>query len=247
MAHGFRAAALVWPTLMALVGVAALAALGTWQLQRKAWKEEIVARIEERTRAAPVSLDAAIAEARQTGNVEYLRVRARGRFRHDEERYFYAPDPRRGPGFHVYTPLDTSDWTVVFVNRGFVPEALKNPASRPAGQVAGEVEVTGLVRLPGPKGTFTPANKPERNLWFWRDLDALYASLGENGSARTAPFVLEAEASPENLGGWPQGGVTVLRVPNRHLEYALTWYGLAGALVVVYLAFAVTRLRQAES
>ena len=70
---------------------------------------------------------------------------------------------------------------------------------------------------------------------------------GADGSARRAPFVLEAEASPENAGGWPQSGVTVLRVPNRHLEYALTWYGLAGALVVVYVAFAVTRLRQAES
>jgi surfeit locus 1 family protein len=232
---------------MALVGVAALAALGTWQLQRKAWKEEIVARIEERTRAAVVSLDAAIARARQTGDVEYLRVSARGRFRHDEERYFYAPDPRRGPGFYVYSPLETSDGTVVFVNRGFVPEALREPGARPAGQLEGEVEVTGLVRLPGPKGSFTPTNKPERNLWFWRDLDALYASLGANGGAKRAPFVLEAEASPENPGGWPHGGVTVLRVPNRHLEYALTWYGLAGALVVVYLAFAVTRLRQAES
>lgn len=247
MARRFPAATLLWPTLTTLVGVAVLAALGTWQLQRKAWKEEIVSRIERRSQAAPVSLDAAIAEARRTGEVDYLRVRARGRFRHQEERYFYAPDPRRGPGFHVHTPFETTDGTLVFVNRGFVPEALKEPAKRPAGQIPGEVEVTGLVRPPGTEGTFTPANKPERNLWFWRDLDALYASLGTDGGARRAPFLLDAEASPENPGRWPRGGVTVLKVPNRHLEYALTWYGLAGALVVIYVAFAVTRLRQAES
>jgi surfeit locus 1 family protein len=229
---------------MALVGIAALASLGTWQLQRKAWKEEILARIEQRTQAAPVSFEAAIAEAQRSADVEYRRVRVRGRFRHEDERHFYAPDQRLGPGLHVYTPLETTDGTVVFVNRGFVPEALRDPAKRDDGQAAGEVEVTGLVRLPSAKGAFTPANRPERNLWFWRDLDALYASLAKNESTRRAPFVIDAEAEPQNHGGWPRGGTTVLRVPNRHLEYALTWYGLAGTLVVVYVVFAAGRLRQ---
>jgi surfeit locus 1 family protein len=247
MPHKSRAAGLLGPTLTALVGLAVLGALGTWQLHRKAWKDEIVARIEERTRGAPVGLDAAIAEARRTGDLEYRRVRVRGRFRHGEERYFYAPDQRLGPGIHVYTPLETSAGTLVFVNRGFVPEALKDPATRPAGQPAGEVEVTGLVRLPGVKGTFTPANKPDRNLWFWRDLEALLASLGPIKTLRTAPFLLDAEVSPENPGGWPRGGVTVLKVPNRHLEYALTWYGLAGALLVVYAVFVAGRFRQGTS
>ncbi len=79
-----------------------------------------------------------------------MRVKARGRFHHDKERYYYAPDQQRGPGYHVYTPFEIAgNGAIVFVNRGFVPEQLKAPEQRQAGQVAGEVEVTGLLRATG--------------------------------------------------------------------------------------------------
>jgi surfeit locus 1 family protein len=60
------------------------------------------------------------------------------------------------------------------------------------------------------------------------------------------PFIVDAELDPGLPGGFPKGGVTRLELPNRHLEYALTWYGLAAALVAVFAAFAVTRWRQPD-
>jgi surfeit locus 1 family protein len=145
---------------------------------------------------------------------------------------------------------------VLWVNRGFVPDARKAPATRLEGQVPGEVEVRGLARSPPRKGLFTPANDPARNLWHWPDVAAMTAAAFPDapkpaaGSAQKAPQrakawpgYIEADAKPEPPGGLPRGGVTRLELPNRHLEYAITWYGLALALAGVYLVFAASRLR----
>ena len=186
--------------------------------------------------------------------IEYRHVSARGRFHHDKEQYLYAPTPA-GPGWYVYTPLEIARGQVIWINRGSVPDAKKAPATRPDGQVAGEVEVRGLVRLPARKGPFTPANDASGNLWYWPDIRAMTAAAFPGGSQKPTggarrpavwPLVIEADARPEPPGGLPRGGVTRLNLPNRHLEYALTWYGLALTLIGVYLAFAVSRLRASE-
>jgi surfeit locus 1 family protein len=237
-----RGRRLIWPTVMTGLGVAALVSLGNWQLDRKAWKEDIIARIGARTTAPPVGLAEANDRVRAGGDAEYLRVVARGRFLNDKERYFYAPDPELGPGYHVYTPFEVAgEGAVLFVNRGFVPEALKAPEARKAGQLGGEVEVTGLVRMPGKKGFFTPDNDPKSNLWFWRDFAGLLRSVFADAERATIPLFLEAEAAAP--GGWPKGGATRLEIPNRHLEYALTWFGLAAALLAVFAAYAASRAR----
>jgi len=101
-----------------------------------------------------------------------------------------------------------------------------------------------LARKPEMAGAFTPPNDAAKNVWYWRDLPAMAAAALGSNDARLVPFVIDAELEPRNLGGWPRGGVTRLELPNRHLEYALTWYGLAAALVGVFAAFAVTRWRQ---
>ena len=242
-----REARLLWPAAMTLAGLAALAGLGVWQVERKAWKEGLIARLAARTKAEPVTLAAALEEWSRTGDVEYLRVTARGRFLHDKERFVYAPDPELGPGYHVYTPLEVAPGgAVLLVNRGYVPEAKKDPESRKAGRLAGEVEITGLARRSGSKGFFTPDNDTARNLWFWRDLSGMLASAFGDAGRPHAPFFLEAEAR-EVPGGWPRGGVTLIDLPNRHLEYAITWFGLAAALLAVFTAYAVSRLRQPKA
>ena len=114
----------------------------------------------------------------------------------------------------------------------------------------------GLVRLPSATpGLFAAQNDPTHNIWYWPDLAAMTASAFAGGprkrrggpqAARTLPLVIEADAKPAPPGGLPRGGVTRLDLPNRHLEYALTWYGLAATLVGVYLAFAISRLRAAS-
>jgi surfeit locus 1 family protein len=235
---------LMWPTAFAAVGLAVLIGLGTWQLERRAWKLDLIAKIEARARAEPVPLAAAIAAWRRTGDIEYTRVRAKGRFRHDRESYVYMPG-KEGPGYHVYTPLETADRQLLLVNRGFVPEALKSPDRRSPGQVAGEVEVVGLARGPGEKGWFTPESDVAHNLYFWPDHAGMLAAVLAGAKERPGlvPFLVDAAAEPGNPGGWPRGGTTRLELPNRHFEYALTWFGLAATLCGVFLVFAWGRLR----
>lgn len=234
---------LLLPGLMTLLALAVLCGLGVWQLQRLSWKEGLIARLEARVAAQPVTLSEAMKAFNQTGDVEYLSVRAKGRFLHEKERYVYAVDEDAGQGFDVVTPLETEQGITVLVNRGFVPADKKDPASRQEGQIEGVVEAVGLVRLPGAQGTFTPEADLNGKVWYWRDWDGLVQSMFRGETREVAPFFLEAKAQPANPGGWPKGGVTLVKLPNRHLEYALTWFGLAAALVGVFLAYAVPRLR----
>lgn len=241
-----RQAQLIWPTLAALAALIVLLGLGTWQLERKRWKEDLLAKIAARVTAAPLPLSRAVQLAHSKDNVEYLHVSASGRFHHDKERYLYAP-ASSGLSWQVYTPLEIAPGRIVWVNRGVVADANKGPATRAAGQVAGETEVRGVVRVPSEKTLFTPQNDALGNLWFWVDLPALTASAFPSGSGFTAlPFTVEADARPAPPGGLPKGGVTRIALPNRHLEYAVTWYGIALTLIGVYVAFVGVRLRASQ-
>jgi surfeit locus 1 family protein len=130
----------------------------------------------------------------------------------------------------------------VLVTRGFVPEDKRDPSTRAAGQIAGEVTITGLMRAPEPRNAFTPADDPARGAWFTRDTGLIAAHLQLE---RAAPFSVDADATP-NPGGWPRGGATVIAIKNDHLSYALTWYGLAATLVAV-LALVMWRRRNSLS
>ena len=141
----FKTAGLIWPTLLAIPALAFLLGLGVWQMQRKAWKDGLVAEMKARTVAPPMPLEQVLGaltasyppdEKLPVG--EYTRVLARGAFDHARELYYYAPDQRLGPGYHVYTPLTSPqrDCTrVIIVNRGFVPEPLRAPDKRLPGQI----------------------------------------------------------------------------------------------------------------
>jgi surfeit locus 1 family protein len=230
-------------TLLTAAGVAMLIGLGTWQMQRLAWKRGLIARVEQRVHGDPVPLSKAWRRWSQDGDVEYLRVRAEGSFDHDRERHLYTV-VKGQPGWRVITPLRTVDGYILMVDRGFVPDKFKDAATRPAGQIGGDVTLTGLARAPGRPNAFTPESDPARNRWYWRDLDGMAASvLTAPERERLVPFFVEADDTP-NTGGWPKGGVTRISFPNRHLEYALTWYGLAVALVAVYAVIVMRWRRQ---
>lgn len=248
-----KRAGLIWPTLFALPALALLLGLGTWQLQRKAWKDELQAQIKARASAKPAALADVLGNMSATHPPgtpvqfgEYSRVRVNGTYENGKELYFFAPHPQFGPGYHVYAPLilaQTDCLRFVMVNRGFVPEALRAPDKRAADEPAGPTEVVGLIRYPEKPASFTPANEPQRNLWFWRDLAGMTAAVAAGRKACAVHFFIDAEAAPANPGGWPRGGTTNLNLPNRHLEYALTWYGLAATLIGVFAAFAWPRLK----
>jgi surfeit locus 1 family protein len=223
-------------TALMLAALVVLIGLGFWQLQRLEWKEGLIAKIEARTKAQPIGLEDAAALEAQGQDPSYYRVRVSGRFDHAKERYLFALSNEGSAGWHVITPLETEDGKTVLIDRGFVPDNLKDPALRAEGEVEGVVSVTGIVRLPDRQGAFTPDNEPEANRWFWRDRDALARSMFPGEAVRVAPFFLEAEkgAAP---GGWPEGGQTRLELPNNHLQYAITWFLLAAALLGVYGAY----------
>lgn len=225
--------------LLLAVGIALviLLSLGTWQLYRLQWKEHLIAEIEARRHAAPASLADMERRTKTGADIDYVPITVSGTFDHAHEQYFFATDEGE-VGYYVYTPLALGGGRTVFVNRGFVPDVLKDPAKRAEGQVAAPVTVTGLARarLEGKPSWIVPENEPSRQLYFWKDLDAMAASAAV-AKEKLVPFFIDADATP-NPGGWPKGGVTQLDLPNNHLSYAFTWYGLAAVLVVVsVLAF----------
>jgi len=231
-----RTAGLLKLTFATLLGVALLIGLGVWQLQRLQWKEGLIAKVEARTEQKPIPLEKAIALAREGHDLAYTPIVAEGRYHHTLERYLYALSPEGEPGWHVITPLETVKGTMLLVDRGFVPDALRDPATRKQGEVSDVVTVTGLARLSEQSNIFVPDNEPDKNQWFSRDLPAMSRSMFPGGTVQVAPFFLEAKAG-EVPGGWPQGGQTRITFPNNHLQYAITWFGLAVCLVVIYGVF----------
>jgi surfeit locus 1 family protein len=227
---------LFWPGLLVLLAFAILVGLGTWQLQRLAWKQAILARIADRIAAAPVDLPPEADWPRLVPeDYEYRRVRLTGVFEHDKEALVFRPAglgaaSGAGPGYLVLTPLRLDSGARVIVDRGFVPLDRKQPESRAAGEIGGVVTITGLMRSPESRNLFTPADDPARGQWYTRDPSRIAAYFKLD---RTAPFTVDADAGAAP-GGWPVGGQTVIDIPNNHLSYALTWYGLAAALLVVF-------------
>ena len=240
-----RARSLLLLTVLSVAALAVLIGLGVWQLQRLQWKEGLIAEIEMRTKAEPVSLQEAVTRARAGEDVSYVRVRVDGRFDNGKERYLFAVSDGT-PGWHVITPLTTPEGEVVLIDRGFVSDAFRDPASRPQGELTDAVTVTGPARPPESQGLFIPDNEIEQNRWFWRDLSAMAKSMfgGVAGIKDVAPFSLEAEWS-DIPGGWPLGGQTRLDLPNNHLQYAITWFALALCLVVIYVIYVRSRWKAA--
>lgn len=237
--------ALVLPGLLTIAMAAGLVGLGMWQLRRLAWKEALIRSVAERTVAAPVPLPPPRDwPGLRPEDYEYRRVTATGRFDHALEAHVFRPlvtarGPFHGLGDIVLTPFHLAGGGTVLVNRGFVPEARLDPATRADGQVPGETTITGLMRAPQDRNGFTPADDPARNQWFTVDPAAMAA---HDGIADAAPFVIDEDAG-QAPGGLPQGGETLLDFPNSHLSYALTWFGLALGLIAVFGAYGWRQIR----
>lgn len=231
-------------TVCAAVGMAILIGLGTWQLQRRAWKLDLIEKVENRIDAEAMRFEGAAKLASDDQDAEYMPVYQTGVYRHDLEAHVFGTLEGQ-PGYYVFTPLDLPDFpwvegTHVYVNRGFVPQTLKDPAVRADSLMEGEVTVRGLFRTPhaarGIAAAVAPADDPDANIWHRRDPKAFAAAAGISA----LEFYIDSSGD-ESSAEWPKGGTTRVDFSNRHLEYALTWYGLAGALFAVWLAFSLRR------
>ena len=232
-----------------LSGVAAFAVLvglGVWQLERKAWKEGLIAQIRTRAYAPPGDVTAEPAwPSWRADDDQFRRVEVEGTLLQAEtvEVLGLAELRQRQAtqGVYLFVPLRRDDGSTIIVNRGFVPAEEKATTLARLGRAAVRARVAGLVRAPEVRTLFLPANDPAAGTWLVRDI----AEMGRARNLdRLAPYYVDADATA-NPGGWPQGGQTPLTLRNQHLEYALTWFGLAATLLGVFAAFAAGRLRQA--
>lgn len=236
------------PLLAIVLGVATLIALGIWQLERLAWKENLLATINSRLAEEAVPLAPRTEWATLSRDVdEYRRVTVSGTFDHTKESFvfFVLDEPHgkeSGPGFLVMTPLRLDSGGTILVNRGFVPQSRKDTASRAEGNPVGSLTLTGLLRWSEARNWFSATDAPDKRIWYTRDIASIAAA---DGLADAAPFSIDAEAS--GPGGLPQGGETRVHLSNRHFGYALTWFGLAGALILVGGVFVHRRLTDKDS
>lgn len=216
--------------LLTVAAIALFLALGAWQVQRLAWKTDLIARVNARVAAPAVQAPWPVDWSRvNRADDEYRHVILRGRLMNAAEAQVYTLSDY-GAGYWVITPLKRDDGSIVYINRGFVPMDRRAPATRPEAQADGEVTITGLLRMPENKGWFLQqANDPARDAWYRRDIAAIAQS---RHIGAVAPYFVDADAKP-NPGGWPKGGLTVVKFPNSHLMYAITWFSLAAMLIAV--------------
>ena len=195
--------------LLGVVGTAILVGLGVWQLQRLEWKQDLIARLEERLAAEPVALPDAPDPQRDA----FLRVGVEGRLGEDAA-YVLTSQRRVGAGYRVIAPLETAEGRRLLVDLGFVPDQM-----RPDAPLGREARVVGALYWPDEVDSFTPAPDREADLWFARDLEGMAEALG------TEPLLVVADG--HDLGQWPMPLRLGANVRNDHLGYAITWLSLA--------------------
>lgn len=225
---------LLWPTLISLPILVLCLGLGIWQMERREWKRDILDRIAANQSAPPITLDALLKA--DPLRREYGKVSIAGVFLHDKEFHLAARSRKDEVGMQIVTPVKTDRGAIVLFDRGWVPSQKKDPATRAEGQVTGRVELTGVLRRAQVQRQFAPDNAPDKNIWFHVDVPLMRQMAGGTPDPLLDTFFLEADATP-NPGGLPIGGQTQLDIPNDHLQYAITWFLIALALVGVYLSY----------
>lgn len=200
---------MIVPLIFGVVGVALLVSLGVWQVQRLAWKTAILAEIEAKLAAAPVAVPPEpTPEADQ-----YQRVQAEGVVG-PGELHVYTTAPGQGVGYRVIAPFRLADGRPILLDRGFVPIGEKEAARR-----VGPLSVEGSLAWPRETDRFTSPPDREKNIWFARDVPLMAEALG------TLPVMLVVSASDDP--GQPLPMPVTVNIPNNHLQYAVTWFGLA--------------------
>lgn len=210
------------PAAMTLMMVAVLLVLGFWQLERLAWKEELLARIDHQMAANPQPMPEVLEKPEEW---EFRRVSVAGQYLYDRE-FLVGPRTLDGKaGFHMVVPFRRASGGIVFVNRGWITEELRKKADRPEGLI----QVDGFIQMPK-HNRFTPDNAPDKKQWYWIDL----AAMGKEAKLdNVAPVIIVAPESPKGI--YPAGGALKLDIPNDHRKYAYFWFSMALAAIVIFI------------
>jgi surfeit locus 1 family protein len=237
-----RRRGILLPGVLALIAFVVLLGLGTWQVERKAWKEALIATLSERLDAAPVALPPPREWPAMTAEQsEFLRVRVRIEPSGQRDALVYTSgsalrDDVKAPGFFVFAPTRIASGDTIVVDRGYVP-------GRSYSALSAAQEITGVLRFPESPSWFVAEHSDDGSVWYVRDPQAM-AQIRSWG--KVAPFYIEQEA-PVPLGGLPHPARLQVRLRNEHLQYAITWYGLAAVLAVMFAIWAIRRQREQPS
>lgn len=216
-------------TLFFLIGLVFLVlfGLGTWQVFRLQWKDDLIARVDARVHAAPIAAPDNWSQITRE-NSEYLHVVINGKYLYKAQSFSYALTDL-GDGYWVMTPMQLEDGKIIYVNRGFVPTANKDAfaAAAPDNDTVNQ-RLSGLLRISEPKGAFLRNNIPAQNKWYSRDVAAMAEHAGLHP---VAPYFIDADKN-QSSNALPVSGLTQIKFPNNHLQYAITWYVMAILLLV---------------
>ncbi len=227
---GFRPR--LWPTVFTVPAIVIMLGLGVWQLQRLAWKTEIIETFDARVAGDPVAPPAEVDDIERW---RFTRVGAIGSFLHDRELQITGKPYKGTAGFHVITPFVTDNGLTVFVNRGWVPEDRRRPEMRPETLLPPPVTIDGIIREAGVKGRFVPENEPQNDVWFVVRPAAMADHLGLTGPV--ANYFIDEFADAPRPTRLPFGAAREITVRNDHLQYAITWFLLAITLALVYVVW----------
>jgi surfeit locus 1 family protein len=232
----------LWPTVITVPALAMLVTFGSWQTQRLQWKTELIQELRIRDAGPAISLptDARI----PAEDLEFRRVRVAGQYMYETEMRLLNQVRDGIPGINVFTPLVRADGGgTLLVNRGWAPMDWPGAPIEEYGGGPIGVEVTGIVRIPGPPGWLTPDNEPGNNAWYYIDL----AEMGAAGGILPSTDYYIYATGEKNLGDapapWLAPDLNEWRVDlrNNHLSYAITWFALAGVLLVIYVIYHTKR------
>lgn len=232
--------------MLVLAALAVLLGLGFWQLERLEWKEALIEAATARPNDPAVPAPGPMAWPLDMGEWNYRRVALTGRYTDGEILAWTTLSEPRGPlggmGYFILTPFVTNDGFTVLVNRGFVPDALGEPSVRhEAAPPEGPVTVEGIVRRDDPPNFVTPEPDRTDGIWFSRHIATMAQHLNVTGPV--APYNVDLVANETPPGGLPQAGESQVTFSNNHLQYAVTWFGLALCLIGVVTVALVRRGR----
>ena len=247
---------LLGPLLMMAIALPTLIGLGVWQLSRLGEKNAMLARIETRTKlpSQEVTLNELIASGLDAEQLDYTPVQLSGHFLHQDEAHVFtnreegASQAFGGPGYDILTPFATTGGGIILVDRGFVPDTKRDAAKRLSGQLEGETVVRGIVRRPERRSYLDVADDPKKNQFAIRDPRAILSVRLTDVERVDLRPVLDAVyldlREPAPPGGLPDPNRTLIDIPNNHLQYALTWFGLALVFAGMFAVFLRSRFKQ---
>jgi len=217
-------------TLCALPALTLLIGLGVWQLQRLEWKQAIIAERTARGEMPAIVISQVPDDGWQA--LEHRRVVLRGRYLHDREMLIWNRVRHGQSGFDLITPIVLESGGSVLAHRGWVPRTwLEGGVVRR--RPIGSIHLNGVVRGGGRATPWVPNNNPEKGEWFFADLAEMARTAG---IADAKPYLVRV-APDADEPGYPKSVYANRKIRNKHLEYAMTWFGLAGTLVVIYVAY----------